>query len=228
MTPPNESLSADVFETLKRRIIHWEYPPGHRFTEEAIGDEFDVSRSPVREALRMLAENNLIEKVPRRGYRVKQPDFDEIRELYDVRLALELFIVEQLAREGMPEQEWESLHRMWEALLRQQPAEDDDMASADEAFHETLAHATSNRTLQDLLHSVNERIRFVRMADFIAAERRRDTCLQHLRILDAIAARDGAAAREAMRQNIELGRMNVETAVKEALAKAYMEQGPRS
>ncbi|MDQ2691396.1 MAG: GntR family transcriptional regulator, partial [Chloroflexota bacterium] len=55
---PSSTLSTDVFSTLKERIIRWEYAPGHRLTEERLCEEFGVSRSPVREALRMLVENN--------------------------------------------------------------------------------------------------------------------------------------------------------------------------
>jgi DNA-binding GntR family transcriptional regulator len=58
-TPLSPILSNDVFSVLKERIIHWEYAPGHRFTEEALCEEFGISRSPVREALRMLVENRL-------------------------------------------------------------------------------------------------------------------------------------------------------------------------
>ncbi len=48
------NLSAQIFAVIKDRIIRWEYPPGHRFTEQELCEEFDVSRSPIREALRML------------------------------------------------------------------------------------------------------------------------------------------------------------------------------
>ena len=55
------NLSAEVFATLKDRIIRWQYPPGHRFIEEQLCVEFKMSRSPVREALRMLVENGLVD-----------------------------------------------------------------------------------------------------------------------------------------------------------------------
>ena len=95
--PSNSNLSLGVFNALKERIIHWEYLPGQRFTEEELRAEFGMSRSPVREALRMLVENGLVDKEPFRCYSVKQPDINEICELYNVRLEIELFVVEELA-----------------------------------------------------------------------------------------------------------------------------------
>jgi DNA-binding GntR family transcriptional regulator len=100
------NISSEVFSTLKERIIRWDYAPGHRFTEEALCDEFGMSRSPIREALRMLVENGLVDKEPHRGYSVKQPDMKEIFDLYDVRLALETYVVATLAQKGMPAEVW--------------------------------------------------------------------------------------------------------------------------
>ena len=218
------NLSAEVFATLKDRIIRWQYPPGHRFIEERLCEEFQVSRSPVREALRMLVENGLVDKVPHRGYRVKQPDSDEIHELYDVRLALETYIVERLAETGLPRDDWERLRQTWEALSRDLSLPEVNVAHEDERFHETLAQATGNRTLSDLLRTIDERLSFVRMTDITTVERLQATCQQHLQILDCVAARDVSGARAAMRQNIEQGRRSVEAAFKEALARAYREQ----
>ncbi len=228
MTPNRQSktsnLSAEVFAALKDRIIRWQYPPGHRFTEEQLCKEFQVSRSPVREALRMLVENGLVDKAPHRGYRVKQPDSGEIHELYDVRLALEMYIVERLAEAGLPRDDWERLRQTWEALSRDASLPEVNVAHEDERFHETLAQATGNKMLSDLLRTIDERLSFVRMTDITTVERLQATCQQHLQILDCLAARDVAGARAAMRQNVEQGRNNVEAAFKEALARAYREQ----
>lgn len=222
---PKPIRGAEIFSVLKSRIIRWEYPPGHRFTEEEICKEFHVSRSPVRETLRMLEEHGLVDKVPYRGCTVKQPDIKEINELYEVRLIFELAVVEQLAAHGMAEQEWQRLARTWQRLAQVDACgrvEGADLAQEDRSFHEALAWATGNKTLHDLLQSINERLHFIRMTDITTVERLRETCRQHIDILDRIAARDAAGAKAAMQVNIEGARQHVRSAIKEALARAYM------
>jgi DNA-binding GntR family transcriptional regulator len=220
----SKSLTVQIFTTLKSRIMKWEYPPGYRLTEEAISDEFEVSRSPVREALRMLAENDYVDKMPHRSYTVRQTDLDRIKELYNVREALELYVVELLTKVDLDPGYFDDLYQTWHSLLNELPLIDTEMADRDEEFHEALAEATDNRTLLEMLHTINERLRFVRLTDFITVERQHETCQQHIDILDSIIAKNTSNAREAMQQNIETGCQNVETAVKEALIKAYMKQ----
>ncbi|MBI3355630.1 MAG: GntR family transcriptional regulator, partial [Nitrospirae bacterium] len=77
------NLSASIVATLKERIIHWQYPPEHRLTEAELCQKFGVSRSPVREALRILATDGFVKKMPNRGYVVKQHNLREIEELYE-------------------------------------------------------------------------------------------------------------------------------------------------
>lgn len=216
------NLSGEVFKALKDRIIHWHYPPGYRFTEEALCAEFGVSRSPVREALRMLVENGLVGKEPHKGYSVKQPDMREIYELYEVRLALELYVVELLTKTGMPDEESQRLHAVWQAILDKTPENLNDFAEKDEEFHEALAALTNNNSLMQQLHSIDERLHFIRMMDITTSERLRATCEQHIRILKCIKDGDVDCAREALGMNIQDGRGNVEQAVKTALAKSYM------
>jgi DNA-binding GntR family transcriptional regulator len=222
---PKPVRAAEIFSVLKTRIVQWEYPPGHRFTEEELCKEFGVSRSPVRETLRMLEENNLVDKIPYRGCTVKQPDLNEINELYDVRIILESAVAEHLATQGMPQDDWQQQFEEWSALAQQASYATIDsagMAQRDRAFHEALARSTGNRTLYDLLHDINERLHFIRMTDITTVDRLWETCRQHLAILEHIAAADSATARAAMRENIEGARTQVRSAIKEALAHAYM------
>lgn len=222
--------AAELCTILKNRIIRWEYPPGHRFTEEEICKEFGVSRSPVRETLRMLEEQGLVDKIPYRGCTVRQPDVQTINELYDVRCILELSVVEQLATEGIPVDVWGSLSETWIAFSRVahwSEVADVDLAQEDRTFHETLAQAGGNRTLLDMLCTINERLHFMRMIDITTVERLGETCRQHLQILDAIANNNASAAKEGMRLNIEGARQHVKVAIKEALARAYLAQFER-
>jgi len=219
---PSPNLSAEIFTVLKDRIIRWHYASGHRFTEEGLCEEFGVSRSPVREALRMLVENHLVEKAPYKSYSVRQLDLQEIHELYDVRRALETFVIERLVERGYPQADWEELYRTWKNLRKASMARSSDFAIRDEEFHETLAIWTGNRTLLQQIRSIDERLHFIRMTDITTPERLRATCEQHLRILDCIRDKNIECAREALQTNIEEGRKNVEHAIKEALARAYL------
>lgn len=96
----------------------------------------------------------------------------------------------------------------------------------DEGFHERLAIWTGNRTLLQQIRSIDERFHFIRMTDIITAERLRATCEQHLRILDCIKGKGRECAHEALQNNIEDGRKNVDQAIKEAQVRAYV--GPQA
>lgn len=219
------NLSSSIVATLKEQIIHWHYPPEHRLTEAELCKTFNVSRSPVREALRVLATDGFVKKLPNRGYVVRQHNIVEIEELYEVRVALELYAVESLARRGpLSENAVEDLiklKRTWTGLLNGSPKKAEELARLDTQFHETLAQAVGNKTLLRHLRTINERLMLFRMIDFDKTDRAKSTCHQHLKILKCITAQDAPGARAAMQQNIEEGRNNVHTAIKDALARAY-------
>jgi DNA-binding GntR family transcriptional regulator len=169
----------------------------------------------------MLVEKGLVEKVPHSGYQVKGVSLDEINELYDVRLALETFVVERLVKQEMAQEAWEDLFNTWNAWLDSEPDPETNLAGCDEAFHEALAQSTGNQTLSRYLSTVNEHLHFIRMYDLTTVERLRETSQQHIQILESIRTKDVVRAREAVRMNIETGRAHVEEALKEALTKAY-------
>ncbi|HMF85058.1 MAG TPA: GntR family transcriptional regulator, partial [Nitrospiraceae bacterium] len=151
------NLSASIVATLKERIIHWEYPPEHRLTEADLCQKFGVSRSPVREALRTLATDGFLKKMPNRGYAVKQYNLREIEELYEVRLALELFVVECLAKRGTAKKDdIDALKETWSSLLKGSSKKDEELARLDTLFHETLAQAAGNKSLLRQLRAINE------------------------------------------------------------------------
>lgn len=219
---------AEIYSVLKQRIVHWEYPPGRRLIEDELCQEFGVSRVPVREALSMLEEKNLVEKLPFRGCSVKQPDLTEINELYDVRLALELFGVTRLATSGMDQHEWQELYTLWTASIPEIAAQAGsglngyELARRDESFHEQLARATGNKTLWEQLRLIDERLFVVRVTDITSLERLKETCYEHALILDNIRSRNIEAARAALQRNIDGGRSTVEAALTAALARSFL------
>jgi DNA-binding GntR family transcriptional regulator len=146
---------------------------------------------------------------------------NEVEEMYEVRLALELYAVETLATRGAPADELAAMAKTWNALRRHPKRDVEELAALDARFHEGLASLLGNATLMRQLETINERLHLFRTIDFAKTNRVAATCAQHLAILDCIAARDAAGAREAMRRNIEDGRNIVGSAIKEALARAY-------
>jgi DNA-binding GntR family transcriptional regulator len=111
--------------------------------------------------------------------------------------------------------------KTWNALRRHPKRDVEELAALDARFHEGLASLLGNATLMRQLEAINERLHLFRTIDFAKTNRVAATCAQHLAILDRIAARDAAGAREAIRRNIEDGRNIVGSAIKEALARAY-------
>lgn len=221
MAKKSFTLSATLIATLKERIITWNYPPEHRLTEDTLCREFGVSRSPVREALRVLATNGFVRRTANRGYAVRQVKVNEVEEMYEVRLALELYVVESLATRGAPADELAAMAKAWNAVRRRPKRAVEELAALDARFHERLASLFGNATLMRQLETINERLHLFRTIDFAKTDRVAGTCAQHLAIIDRIAARDVVGARDALRQNIEDGRNIVGNSIKEALARAY-------
>jgi DNA-binding GntR family transcriptional regulator len=187
------NLSASIVAALKEQIIHWHYPPEHRLTEAELCKEFGVSRSPVREALRMLASEGFVRKLPNRAYVVRQYSLGEIEELYELRLALELYTVERLATKGPlhrnDQEDINKLKNTWTELLNGSAKKADELARLDTLFHETLAHALGNKPLLQHLRTINERLMLFRMIDFDKSDPR--ILREHGRRCNATSRKDG-------------------------------------
>ena len=185
-----------AYRALKSWILSGEIPLGMRFAEERIAERLSVSRTPVREALLRLHAEGFLERHRDGGFRIDHPTGRTVRELYDVRRALELFAVGSLVREPKPEARgWlEALRGEWEGLSPAALEVDPDFVLLDEDFHRRLADAAGNSQIVDALRHVSERIRPVRTQDFTTPGRIEATVDQHLAILAAVLDRREEAA----------------------------------
>ncbi len=219
-----KNTAKTICSALKHRILDLEYLPGHRFTEQALCDEFAVSRVPVREALSMLVDTGLVDKVRNVGCRVRKLTLEDIDEIYEVRLALELYAVEVLAAKDSARSVVADLAARWRSYSktkRTDPIKSEFWADADEHFHESLTSALENEALLKALSDVNERIRFLRIKNITSHDRLERTCAKHLEILEAISRHDGPSARKLLHENILMGKANVKDSFKEAIMAAY-------
>lgn len=220
---PNQ-MGQRILQEVRQRILSWYYPPGHHLGEPELSEEFAASRVPVREALRALVEQGLVDKVPNQGCFVRQPDSEATHHLYDLRLALELFVVERLARSGLSP-EWLVQERAnWEPLLgvrADAPVDGELLVRMDEAFHLAMARALANPYIVASMKDINDRLRFVRLVVVTTPHRIQTTAGEHLAILDAIEKREPETARRALRQNLHHARNQIEIAISRGLSRAH-------
>ena len=188
-----------VFTELKARLLAGEFPLGARLGEERLAGLLDVSRTPVREALHRLHTEGFVQRHADGGFTPTVPDVAAMRELYEVRVCLEVQALRRPAEFGTRHDltALESLLDDWHAREDEQPSAGTEFVVVDESFHLGLAAAAGNAVLVDVLRTVNERIRIVRMQDFTTEDRVHETIVQHIGIAEAVLVEgiDTAVAR---------------------------------
>jgi DNA-binding GntR family transcriptional regulator len=223
--------SERVFVQLKARLLQGDFPLNVRLGEERLAHELQVSRTPVREALVRLHAEGLVVRGLDGGFVPSAPDVSAMRYLYEARAALELAALRRprTVDQSVDRELLAALRDDWRALTDDvpggaRPAPDPGFVLLDESFHVTLARAAGNPAIVDLLRQVNERIRIVRMQDFLDGERIRQTITEHLGIVEAVLDDDLVEAEARFVAHLDLSLAVVEWRVQRALAR--MVAGP--
>ena len=224
--PTPRSITEYVYNALKHRLLLGEFALGRRLGEVAMADQLEVSRTPVREALTRLHAEGLVERLPEGGFAPVAPDLHTVRELYEVRRGLELTALH--SEDGHEEPLLAVLLDDWRSLEQTtaQGHSGADFVLHDEDFHLRLAEASGNQSLADLLRHVNQRIRFVRMHDFLTADRVRRTITEHIGIVEALLTGDLVLTEERLLRHVAVSRRVVERRAATALSR--MVNGTRS
>ncbi|HVD26588.1 MAG TPA: GntR family transcriptional regulator [Gaiellaceae bacterium] len=201
---------------IQARVLSGATPVGTRLRQEALADEFGVSRTPVREALRQLQATGLVELLPNRGAVVRGPSAREIREAYEIRAELEGLAAE-LAAERISDRD---LRRLQEAqqlfqdavktliarrARRREPWKDESLwVKANDLFHQAILDASGNARLADTIADLHRS--FPRNLTWAALSQSsrllEENVEQHEAILDAIGRRDPAEARRSMVEHV--------------------------
>ncbi|MCU1490451.1 MAG: transcriptional regulator, GntR family [Acidimicrobiaceae bacterium] len=208
------TAGALAYHELKNLILLGDVPIGLRLREERIAERLGVSRTPVREALLRLHAERFLDRHPEGGFRVLNPSVQTMRDLYEIRRALELFALRRTAgSRGHDRDALEQLRDEWRGIDTDSAALDPEFVLLDEDFHGRLAESAGNQQLADELRQLSERIRPVRTHDFITPGRIASTIEQHLAILDAVIARRNAKAAQLLDAHIQQSQGVVEVAV---------------
>ncbi len=147
-----------VFNTLRQAILTGELKPGERLMEIHLANRLGVSRTPIREAIRKLELEGLVTMIPRRGAEVAQITEKSLRDVLEVRRALDALCVE-LACDRINEEELQALSEACDAFEAATKTKDPKkIAQADVAFHDIIVKATNNSRLVQLVNNLSEQM----------------------------------------------------------------------
>ena len=202
------SLAASVYLGIKQEIFDFRLLPGDRFTESEIARRLNVSRTPVREALYRLEREGYLQVQFRSGWSVRELDFRQFDELYDLRIALESACVHILCeREARPD--LEPLKSAWLVAPKRRLRDGQTVCALDETFHGTLVAAAGNREIMRCHQEVTERIRLLRRLDFTEPGRISATYEEHAQVLRAVLRGSADRAVALLRRHIETSKAEV-------------------
>lgn len=168
--------------------------PGHRITEVEIATWLKMSRTPVREALRRLETAGLLTSAPYSGMQITRLGYQEVMELYDMRVVLESTAAGLAAKHASDAE----IYSLNEIMKRYEAASTPvEQARHNRVFHHALAYAAHNRYLLKSLNSIRDSMILLGKTTFEVAGRAQQVIQEHRNIINAIIARDSQAASDA-------------------------------
>jgi DNA-binding GntR family transcriptional regulator len=200
--PAHGATVAHIVERLRDDILAHRLSPGERLVECDLTARFAVSRGPVREALRRLAAEGLIEHAPHRGAVVRRLSRREIRELFQIRVEMES-LAARLAAEAADAEERARFAEDIQAIFSETPREVCDYLRENAAFHEAIMRLAGNRQLREVSMRLQLPLIMAQVGDALTGEVLRTSVGEHRAIAAAILRQDGAAAAAAMRAHLE-------------------------
>jgi len=196
-------LKEVVFRVLREAIIQGELSPGSRLLEIQLSEQLGVSRTPVREALQMLKEEGLVDIIPRKGAVVAGITEKQMKDVLEVRVAMEELAV-RLCAERITQSALLELEEAEKAFEESFGLSDvNNCALCDEKFHSIISEATGNKSLVMMLSAFREQMYRFRVAYLMREEFHETLVREHRDILNAIRANNASAAVAVLRRHID-------------------------
>src|SRR5215831_13674807 len=186
-------LHQRIYETLRAEVISGQRKPGELLSEAELARSWGVSRSPIREALRQLEQHNLVRWAPRRGATVARLTVAGLRDIYEVREALESLSASLAAERKKSQDEGDYMR----AIM------------LDDEFHRLMASTTRNRMLESQSGHVLDRVIMARLVVREEPGRTEEIVREHQAILDALGQRDAEKAAEEAALHVKKARVRL-------------------
>ncbi len=190
------SLTEEIENILRERILKGEYGIGERIKENRVADELKVSRTPIREAFKQLEEEGLIKTLPNRGSFALGLTREDIQDIYAVRTAVEALAIEW-AVNRISVEEMETLEDVYERMeFYTAKLESKRVLELNKDFHWIIYNASGSRFLAQILKSYQEFVEKTRKATVYNKDNLGTILFEHGQILESIQAKDGKRAVE--------------------------------
>ena len=202
-----------VFHTLRGAILKGELKPGERLMELQLAAKLGVSRTPIREAIRMLEQEGLAVTIPRRGAEVAKMTEKDMQDVLQVREALDE-LAAGIACECMTEEELESLKKAMEAFEQATATKDiKQIADTDMVFHDIIYQATRNPKLVNILNNLREQMYRYRV-EYLQDEKNYPILQQeHREMVQGFIEKNKALVVDSMRRHVENQAVAVKTMI---------------
>src|SRR5690242_15772964 len=200
----DQSLHDEILTRLRDHIVEGNIPDGGRIPERQLCEMLGISRTPLREALKVLAAEGLIELLPNRGARVRQLSQRDLEELFDVMAGLES-LAGRLACEAITDAEITAIEQLhYEMYGRYLHRDMHGYFQANQRIHESIVAAARNETLTTAYANFAGRIRRVRYSANFARKRQRwaEAMREHEAILDALRRRAASELSDILFQHL--------------------------
>lgn len=213
-----------VFDMLKQEILNLELKPGQPISENEICSRFDVSRTPVREALRRLQEQGFVNTVPYSGTYVTLLNLDDIKQMIYMRVAVELMVMRDFMKTQTPLLLEEIRHqiRCQELLIQEPGFEPEQFYRMDAQMHMIWFAATGRTKLWDFIQAQQLHYTRFRMLDFVTETDFTRIIKEHTHLLSLLEQKDEKGLEEALKEHLYISMTRMKYAI-EVEYKDYFE-----
>lgn len=199
----NTSLKQRIYTELKQRIIVCKYRPGEFLTEEKLCEELGASRTPVRDAISRLEQEQLLTIHPKKGIKVNRVSLRSVNELFEARLRIEPYAVQQYGNRIR-----DDVYAEYITFFRKADWASEEMYKRDDEFHQMFVNATENRYIISFYQIVSDQVMRYRVLSDVD-NRTRDSRQEHIDVAMHCLRGNWTQAAEAMRLHIENSKISI-------------------
>ncbi len=206
--PKKESIAVSIANYLRTAMINGHFKPGDKLKEKEICDELGVSRTPLREAFRILQSEGLLSYNSHQGVIVTPVTLKDIENIWEVRYSLEVMGAE-MAIERMTDEDLQKLQAIETRLESLQSNDKKNIMKTNADFHMNIMRIADNDKLEKIIREIWVQISVIQSISLFKEGRLHTSCIEHKKILEAFESKDKKLVKKCMKEHLAKGKENL-------------------